>query len=85
MKRKYLASIIIFLLVSLMLGCSNKYTPEDGFTYSTLQDDFPIPRNSKVKTSSSDHVEYKLIDIGKEATHDRVPHPDVYLKKIKED
>ena len=62
--------LIFLLIVSMMAGCSNVYSAEEGYRMAIINQGFPVPKNaSEIRpeictTEIAKSAKYKLKDIG---------------------
>lgn len=62
--------LIFLLIVSVMAGCSNVYSEEEGYRMAVINHGFPVPKNaSEIRaeictTEIAKSAKYKLNDIG---------------------
>ncbi len=75
---------IFLLIVSVMSGCSNVYSEEEGYRMAVINHGFPVPKNaSEIRpeictTEIAKSAKYKLKDIGGEQGEP----PAHYLEEI---
>lgn len=77
---------IFLLIVSVLVGCSNVYSEEEGYRMAVINHGFPVPKNaSEIRpeictTEIAKSAKYKLKDIGGEQGEP----PMHYLAEIEE-
>ncbi len=76
--------LILLFIVSMMVGCSNVYSEEEGYRMAVINQGFPVPKNaSELKpevctTEIAKSAKYSLKDIGGEQEEP----PAHYLEEI---
>lgn len=77
--------LLLLLLISMMTGCANVYSEEEGYRMAIINHGFPVPKNaSEIKpeactTEIAKSAKYKLKGIGGEQGEP----PTHYLEEIK--
>jgi hypothetical protein len=78
-------SLLLLLLISMLTGCANVYSEEEGYRMAIINHGFPVPKNaSEIKpeactTEIAKSAKYKLKGIGGEQGEP----PTHYLEEIK--